>query len=346
MLDVVDASASPSARSRVAVTAGRHALSTGVRYLIVLFVAVSLNFAMPRLAPGNVVDYLMPPESAGSLTEADRQQVLQQFGLDQPAPQQYVHYLNRLVHGDLMVSARYGRPVRDVLFERVGWTVLLVGSSLLIATLIGVFLGFRSGWRRGGRNDVGALSAVLLADSTPPFFVGSMLLLVFSVRLGWVPTFGARPWSGAQGMALIGGILERLVLPLITLVIASIGPVFLVARSAMISELQEDYILGAEARGLTPAQVRRHAQRNAVLPVSTIVLMSIGTLVGGAAVVESVFSYPGLGRLIYESVVARDYPVIQGAALLLVLGVVLANFLNDMLYPLLDPRVRGRRGRR
>ena len=321
-------------------------LRTVIRYLLVTYVAISLNFALPRLAPGNVVDYLMPPEAAGNLTAEDRQQVLRQFGLDKPTSEQYVDYLKGIGRGDLMVSARYGRPVRELLFERVGWTLLLVGSALVIATLIGVFLGFRSGWRRGDRSDVGTLSAVLLADSAPPFFVGSLLLLLFSVRLGWVPTFGARPWEGAHGVALIGGILQRLALPLLTLVIANIGPVFLVARSAMISELQEDYILGAEARGLSPAQVRRHAQRNALLPVSTVVLVSVGALVGGAAVIESVFSYPGLGRLIYESVIARDYPVIQGAALLLVLGVVLANFLNDLLYPVLDPRVRGRRGRR
>lgn len=324
----------------------RHVVRTATRYLIVTFVAISLNFALPRLAPGNVVDYLLPPEAGGNLSAQDRQQVLQQFGLDQPAPEQYLDYIKGIFRGDLMVSARYGRPVRDLLVERIGWTILLVGTALAIATVIGVVLGFRSGWRRGGKNDIGTLSAILVADSAPPFFVGSMLLLVFSVRLGWVPTFGARPWAGAHGFELITGVLQRLALPLVTLVIASIGPVFLVARSAMVSELQEDYIFGAEARGLTQTQVRRHAQRNALLPVSTVVLVSVGTMVGGAAVVESLFSYPGLGRLMYESVVARDYPVIQGAGLLLVLGVVAANFINDLLYPVLDPRIRGRAARR
>ncbi len=313
---------------------------TLARYALVTLVAITLNFALPRMAPGNVVDYLLPPEVAGSVSEADRQGLLRQFQLDKSVAHQYGVYVSNLSRGDLMVSARYGRPVRDLLLERVGWTVLLVGSALLIATVIGVSLGFRSGWRRGGARDVGALGAVLLADSTPPFFVGSMLLLVFSVKLGWVPTFGARPWEGASGLALAGGILQRLVLPLVTLVIASVGPVFLVARSAMISETREDYLLGAQARGLKGRQVRRHAQRNAMLPVSTVVLVSIGSMVGGATVVETVFSYPGLGRLMYESIVARDYPVIQGAALLLVLSVVAANFVNDLLYPLLDPRVR------
>ncbi|MDQ3978917.1 MAG: ABC transporter permease, partial [Actinomycetota bacterium] len=127
---------------------------------------------------------------------------------------------------------------------------------------------------------------------------------------------------------------------LTTLTLANLGPVYLVSRSALVSELQEDYVLMAEAKGLTDQQVRRHAQRNALLPVSTVTLINLGSLVGGAAVVETVFSYPGLGRLIYESVLARDYPVLQGAFLLLAIGVVVANFVNDLLYPLLDPRVR------
>jgi peptide/nickel transport system permease protein len=134
--------------------------------------------------------------------------------------------------------------------------------------------------------------------------------------------------------------LKRLVLPLTTLTLANLGPVYLVSRSALVSELQEDYVLMAEAKGLSDQEVRRHAQRNALLPVSTVTLIGLGSLVGGAAVVETVFSYPGLGRLIYESVLARDYPVLQGAFLLLAIGVVVANFVNDLLYPLLDPRVR------
>ena len=334
-LPVAATTAFPRRRDR----AGR-VLPLLIRYVLVMFVAVTVNFALPRMAPGNVVDYLLPPEVAGSLSSADRQDILRQFELDRGVGRQYVVYLKNLATGDLMVSARYGRPVRDLIAERVGWTVLLVGTSLVIATVIGALLGFRSGWRRGGAKDIGMLAGVLLADATPPFFVGSMLLLLFSVRLGWVPTFGARPWEGARGLALISGVLQRLVLPLVTLVVASIGPVFLIARSAMISEVREDYLLGAQARGLSARQIRRHVQRNALLPVSTVVLLSVGTIVGGATVVETVFSYPGLGRLMYESIVARDYPVIQGAALLLVLSVVAANLLNDLLYPLLDPRVR------
>lgn len=319
---------------------GRHVVRTSLQYALVLFAAVCLNFALPRLAPGDAVDYLFPPEETGTITPEQRAQVLGEFGLDEPLPTQFGRYLLGLLRGDLLLSVRYGRPVVDLLAERIGWTLLLVGTAVLLATLLGTLLGFRSAWRRGSAGDAGVLSAVMFLDAMPPFFLGMLLLLVFSVELGWLPTFGAQPPTAAGGAALAVEVGKRLVLPLATLTLASLGPIYLVARSALLAELREDYVLMAEAKGLPEHRVRRHAERNALLPVSTVVLIGLGTLVGGAAVVETVFSYPGLGRLIYESVLARDYPVLQGAFLLLAVGVIAANFLNDLLYPLLDPRVR------
>ncbi len=318
----------------------RHVVRTSLQYVAVLFAAVCLNFALPRLAPGDAADYLFPPELAGSISPEQRAEVLREFGLDQPVLTQFGQYLLGLAQGDLLLSVRYGRPVVDVLAERIGWTLLLVGSAVVLATLIGTFLGFRSAWRRGSAGDTGVLSGVMFVDALPPFFIGMLLLLVFSVELGWLPTFGAQPTTAAGGVALLVEVATRLVLPLVTLTLASIGPIYLIARSALLAELREDYVLMAEAKGLSAARVRRHAERNALLPVSTVVLIGLGTLVGGAAVVQTVFSYPGLGRLIYESVLARDYPVLQGAFLLLAVSVILANFVNDLLYPLLDPRVR------
>ncbi len=318
----------------------RHAARTSLQYVLVLFAAVCLNFALPRLAPGDAVDYLFPPEQTGAISPEQRAQVLAEFGLDQPLPTQFGRYLVGIVQGDLGLSVRYGRPVVDLLVERIGWTVLLVGSAVVLATVIGTLLGFRSAWRRGSAGDAGELSGVMLIDALPPFFVGMLLLLVFSVQLGWLPTYGAQPSVTEGGLALLLEVGTRLVLPLVTLTLASIGPVYLVARSALQSELREDYVLMAEAKGLDDRHVRRHAERNALLPVSTVTLIGFGTLAGGAVVVETVFSYPGLGRLIYESVLARDYPVLQGTFLLLAVGVIGANFVSDLLYPLLDPRVR------
>ncbi|MDQ3573811.1 MAG: ABC transporter permease [Actinomycetota bacterium] len=315
---------------------------TAAQYALVLFAAISLNFALPRLAPGDPIDYLLPPEQSGTLTPEQRAKVLSQFGLDEPVATQFGDYLSGLSRGDLLFSVRYGRPVRELLAERLGWSALLVGGAVVLSTLIGTVLGFRSAWRRGTARDAGTLSGVMFIDSLPPFFVGMLLILVFSVQLELLPIFGALPTVDAAGLDLVVEVARRLVLPLTTLTLAYLGPIYLVARSALVSELQEDYVLMAEAKGLTDRQVRRHAERNALLPVSTVTLIGLGALVGGAAVVETVFSYPGLGRLIYESVLARDYPALQGVFLLLAVSVILANFANDLLYPVLDPRVRRR----
>lgn len=311
-----------------------------VQYGLVLFAASALNFALPRLAPGDVTDYLIPPEQAGALTAEQRQQILARYGLDQPLPVQFREYLTGLVRGDLLLSARYARPVRELVLERLPWTLLLVGTSTLAAIVVGTVAGFRSAWKRGRATDVSTLSGFMLVDSMPPFFVALLLILVFSMYLGWFPIYGALPTLPAAGWLLLWEVAKRLVLPAVALTFAMLGTIYLVARPALVAELREDYVLMAEAKGLDRRQVRRHAQRNALLPVSTIALINLGTMIGGATVIETVFSYPGLGRLLYESVLARDYPVLQGAFFLLAVTVIAANFVADLLYPLLDPRVR------
>lgn len=304
-------------------------------------VAVILaNFALPRLAPGSAIDYIAPPSESGTLTPAQHHQLLIEFGLSKSVPIQFWRYLVALAHGDLLYSFRLRQPVTDVIAGRIGWTALLVGSSIVFSTLVGTLLGFRSAWRRGRSGDAGVLGAAMLLDSMPPFFVGLLLILIFSVSLHWFPVYGALPPGGVRGLALLASGARRLVLPVVTLTLARIGGLYLVARSSLVSELREDYVVMARAKGLGARGVRHHAERNALMPVVTDTLIEIGTMVGGAVVVETVFSYPGLGRLIYDSVLARDYPVLQGVFLLLAFGVILANLAGEVLYPLLDPRVR------
>lgn len=315
-------------------------LRTSAQYVLVLFAAVVLNFALPRLAPGDVADYLLPAETAGTLTPQERSDYLAQFGLDEPTSVQFRNYIGGLLRGDLLMSARYGRPVRDLVLERLPWTALLVGTAIILSLVIGTVVGFRSAWRRGRTSDVATMSTVMALDSMPPFFVGLLLILVFSVNLGWFPIYGAVPNLPTGGLTFVLEAGKRLVLPVLTLAIAHLGTIYLVARPALVSELREDYVLMAQAKGLNVRQVRRHAQRNALLPVSTIALINIGSVVGGATVIETIFSYPGLGRLMYESVLARDYPVLQGAFFVLAVTVILANIIADLCYPLLDPRVR------
>ncbi len=312
------------------------------QYALVLLVAISLNFAVPRLAPGTPMDYLVPSEQVATITPEQREQVLAQFGLEKPLVEQYWLYLTGILRGDLGVSTQQGRPVVDMLLERLPWTLVLVGGAITLATVVGGGAGFLAAARRGGRTEVGGLALFMFLDSMPPFWIGMLLLVLFSGYLDLLPVFGALPAAGAAGgFGLTLEFAQRLVLPLVTLTMVRAGWLFLVARSSLAGELSEDYVLMAEAKGLSRRQVvLGHGVRNALLPLVTAVAVEVGTVVGGATVVETVFSYPGLGRLIYESVLSRDYPVLQGAFLLLAVGVILANLLADLLYPLIDPRVR------
>ena len=307
---------------------------------LVLGVAIVLNFLLPRAAPGDPIDFLIPAEQASKITPEQREDLAAEYGLDGSTWEQFTRYLGRLAEGDLGLSTRYGRPVRDLLGERLPWTLLLVGSSVVLSTAIGAALGFRSAWRRGTGSDVRTLTGVMVLDSFPPFFVALLLVLLFSVTLRLLPVFGALPAESAQGWDLIVEAARRAVLPVGALTLAGLGSAFRVARSSAVGELGEDYVTMAAAKGLDGRGVRRHARRNALVPVFTVAMLNVGALFGGAAPVETVFAYPGLGRLIYESVLSRDYPVLQGAFLLIAVGVVVANLVAELVYPLLDPRVR------
>ncbi len=312
------------------------------QYALVVLITLTLNFAIPRLAPGSPIDYLVPSEQVSTVTPEQRERILAQFGLERPLAEQYWSYLAGIAQGDLGVSTQQGRPVVDMLLERLPWTLVLVGGAIALSLIVGAGAGFLAAARRGGRMEVGGLAFFMFLDSMPPFWIGMLLLVLFSGYLNLLPVFGALPLTNAAGgFGLTLDVAERLVLPLLTLTLVRAGWLFLVARSSLAGELSEDYILMAEAKGLPRRRVvLRHGVRNALLPLVTAVAVEAGTLVGGATVVETVFSYPGLGRLIYESVLSRDYTVLQGAFLLLAVGVIAANLLADLLYPLIDPRVR------
>ncbi len=312
------------------------------QYALVFLITLTLNFAIPRLAPGSPIDYLVPSEQVSTVTPEQRERILAQFELERPLAEQYWSYLAGIAQGDLGVSTQQGRPVVDMLLERLPWTLVLVGGAIALSLIVGAGAGFLAAARRGGRMEVGGLAFFMFLDSMPPFWIGMLLLVLFSGYLNLLPVFGALPLTNAAGgFGLTLDVAERLVLPLLTLTLVRAGWLFLVARSSLAGELSEDYILMAEAKGLPRRRVvLRHGVRNALLPLVTAVAVEAGTLVGGATVVETVFSYPGLGRLIYESVLSRDYTVLQGAFLLLAVGVIAANLLADLLYPLIDPRVR------
>ena len=319
---------------------GRQLLRALPLSALVLGVALVVNFALPRLAPGDPIDFLIPAEQANLISPEQREQLAAGYGLNGSQWEQFTRYVANLAEGDLGTSTRHGRAVTSLLAERLPWTLLLVGTSVVLSTLIGAALGFRSAWRRGTKSDVRTLTAVMVADSFPPFFVALLLVLLFSVTLKLLPVFGALPGSEAQGLDFAVEVARRAILPIAALTLSGLGSAFLVARSSAVTELGEDYVTMAAAKGLDGAGVRRHARRNALVPVWTVGMLSVGALFGGAAPVETVFAYPGLGRLIYESVLSRDYPVLQGAFLLIAAGVIAANLIAELVYPYLDPRVR------
>jgi peptide/nickel transport system permease protein len=306
--------------------------------LTVLVLAVALNFVIPRLMPGSPIRVLGRGGDPGQLTEAQRQELLDRYGLNDSLWVQFRDYLTGLFRGDLGIALSDGRPVSTHIGETIGWTLLLVGTALVVTTVLGVVLGtvFTTS-RRKGADDVG-LSTSLALDALPPFWVGMLLILVFGVTLGWLPTFGAQSVFGGGGFLDIA---EHLVLPVATLVITGLGQTYLVTRSSLIGVLGSTHLAHARVRGIPERRLRyRHGLRAAALPIHTLVMLEVGWLISGAVVVETVFAYPGLGRLVFDAVQARDYPLLQGSFLLLTITVIVANLIADLTYPLIDPRTR------
>jgi peptide/nickel transport system permease protein len=315
-------------------------LRRAAQYVLVLWTACTVNFALPHLAAGDPIDYLFAGE-ANALSEDGRQQLRADYGLDGSTLDQYVRYWQGLARGDLGTSVIHARPVTEVLLARAPWTIALVGLGSVLSAVLGTLLGVMAARERGRRRDVALVSGLLVLDAMPGFWVAMVLIAVFSVQLGWLPSFGAVPLEAVGSVGWLTEVARRLVMPVATITLTTVGGTFLLARASMVSTLGQPYVLLAEAKGVSPRGVAyRHALRNALLPVTTNALLGVGVLLSGAVVVETVFSYPGLGRTVYDATIARDYPLLQGGFLLITLGVVGANAVADLLYPRLDPRVR------
>jgi peptide/nickel transport system permease protein len=304
---------------------------------------VVLNFFLFRVLPGD------PAATLGRgrfKTEEQREAFRAQYGLDESLGQQFLTYLSNLAHGDLGVSLRYRVPVSDLIADRLPITLLLVGTSTVLAIVIGVWIGILSGWRRGSRFDRFSTGSSLTLYSMPEWWLG--LLLIAALAVGMGPFVGIFPTGGLHSTGVEPGTVEyvvdaawHLVLPVTTLTLAFLADYALVMRSSLLDELGEDYLVTARAKGLRDIQVRRHhAVRNALLPTTTVAAISIGFIVSGAITIETIFSIPGLGLLEYEALSIPDYWVLQGTFLIASAGVILANFLVNLAYGVIDPRVR------
>ncbi|BCJ31095.1 ABC transporter permease [Actinocatenispora sera] len=319
-------------------TALRFAGRRVARGLLTLWFAVTATFLLLRLLPGNPALAVANP----NMTKHDQALLLHQYGLDQPLIVQYGKYLWQLLHGNLGISFTQQVPVSSVLLARLPWTLLLTGSALAVTIAVGVPLGVLAATRRGTVVDRLVQLGGVVGQSLFVPSVGIFLLFFFGLWLRWLPIGGAYS-PDAAGAGWYGNVLAHLVLPCLSLMLLQIGSYVLTLRASLIDALGEDYCELARAKGLpNRAVVWKHALRNALLPTTTLVGLQLGFLVGGAVLTETIFAYPGIGRGIYEAVTQLDYPVLQGAFVLLAATVVVASMLTDLLYGVLDPRVRTR----
>ncbi len=307
---------------------------------LITIVAIAIaNFAIFRIAPGDPIRMMFkdPRVSAEQL-----QAMRVKFGLDKSIGGQFIDYVKQLLHGNLGFSFWQKRPVADVIGDRIGQTLILVVTALVIATTLGIILGAISGWRNGSKTDRTILSLSLVLYSIPTFAMGILLLLVFGFILLLFPLGGiTTPASGFTGFMYLKDVLWHMVLPAFSIVLWYVGEYILLTRSSMVEVMDQDYIVTARSKGLRESVIlRKHALRNALLPVVTLSGVNFAFAIAGVIEAETVFSWPGIGRLTYDAVMKRDYPLLQGIFLLFAVSVVVANFIVDLIYTRIDPRIK------
>jgi len=300
----------------------------------VLLLVIAGVFALIHLTPGDPIDAMM----AESVDDTVKRELRRDLGLDRPLYLQYATWMGRLLQGDLGRSIRNREPVIENVSRRIKPSLQLAGLAMAISLLVATPIGILSAARRNSAVDRVGTSFALFGICMPNFLIALLLIFVFGVTLRWLPISGyvdpmEEPWDG----------LRSLTLPAITLGLALAAVITRTLRSSMLEALSEDYIRTARAKGLSDgAVVRRHALKNALIPVVTVLGLQLGTLIGGAVITEYVFALPGVGRLVVDAVFARDYPLVQGVVLLIAVGFILSNLAVDLLYGFIDPRIRHR----
>ncbi len=318
----------------------RYAFERLGHLLLVLWVVASLTFLMFRLMPGDpTLNFLSP-----TFTEETRAALLKSFGLDKPLWQQYIIYLGQLLRGDFGQSFLQNEPVSQILWSALPNTIILTLVSLCLAYLFGIVTGAFLAFRRGTATEAVAIPAALASRAAPEFWLGMLLLALFAFQLGWFPTDGAMgPGAplGSLGHRLISAdFWWHLCLPALTLTLFLQGLPLLLMRATMLEILNEEFIVMARMKGLSRwSIVMRHAARNALLPVVTAFALGLGASVGGNVVTETVFAWPGIGRVLVQAVQGADYPVAQGAFIVIAFVLVIMNTIADLTYAWLDPRV-------
>lgn len=317
----------------------RYIAVKGAGALVSMLLVIVLGFILFRIVPGDPAIQM----TRGRRVSPEQVEIIRrQFGLDKPMPQQFWRYLTDLLHGDLGTSYTYNRPVIDLVGERVGPTLLLTGSAALLSIVLGLWLGQKAAWRRGSGFDKVHTSLALTFWSVPTFWLGLIILMVFGGWLQLFPTGGmVTAGSHLSGLAHVGDVAKHLVLPVVTMTAVVYAQYLMVMRASLLEEMSSDYLVTARAKGLREDDVRRkHAVPNALLPTVTLIFLTLGHLVAGSVTVETVFSWPGLGYLAYYALTAPDFTLLQGTFLVFSAMVIVMNFLADLLYRVLDPRLK------
>jgi peptide/nickel transport system permease protein len=313
-------------------------------YLAAFLAAATINFFLPRIMPGDPIQIMFA--SAGSELSLENLNALKlTFGfIDAPLHEQYVRYLQSVFTGDLGRSIKYfPLPVTELLGRALIWTVGLVGIATLVSFALGTMLGIMAAWRRGTLFDTVTSVLAIFSSSVPAVVVSLITLFVFGYTLGWFPNgYAADPLlDPAFNWTYISSVLYHGTLPMLTMVIVLTGGFAVTMRNNMINLLGDDYIVMGRAKGLSDSNVMLwYAARNALLPTVSSLAIAVGTVLGGSLVTEVVFNYPGLGNTLYQAILARDYPVIQGQLLIMTAAMLVSNFVVDLSYVLLDPRLK------
>lgn len=305
--------------------------------LLTIIVSVTITFFILRLMPADPVSILIDPKMGPEV----QAQMIKRFGLDKSLPEQYFMFLKGLVHGDLGLSFKNQQPVIDVLMQKLPWTLLLLFVVVILSLAIGIPIGVYAARKQGKFADKLINFLVTLGISVFVPFLAFGFLYIFAYFLKLFPTGGAYTPPPKQGIAYYIDVARHSVLPSLTLFCSNVASIVLYMRNSMIDVLGEDYIRTAYAKGLNePLVIKHHALKNALIPTVTVTGLMMGTMVGGAVMTETIFAWPGVGRLIYDSVSAMDYPVLQGAFLILAVSVVFMNIITDLIIAWLDPRIK------
>ena len=311
-----------------------------IRYSVSLFIIVTLIFIIPRMMPGDPFISLLGEEVYYRSPELVAE-LKAQFGLDRPLPEQYISYLQNLVQGNLGYSFHYSQPVWSVIAYKIKWTFVLLIPSVILGAIVGIVLGSVAGWRHGRGMDTAVTSLFLFIYSMPHYWLAMIFVLIFAFYLGLFPLSGITG-GGLAGAEKLKDVLWHMALPTFVLTLFGASYNYFIMRGSVLQVLGEGFVLTARAKGLSEKDVLfRHVLRNAMLPLVTVIALDFGFMVSGALLVEIVFSWGGMGTLVYDAVLARDYPLLHGSFLVIAICVLAANFMADVIYAVLDPRIRG-----